>query len=121
MTQEDITRNGIAGRGDHDIEYEGDTKVIYDEITLGTYDNAADGNGNLFHVLQIYGYDRLKIVHVEVADGTPVVAQYDYINNAIRLFRQANDGTGTADDPLTEVSAGTAMNVDLRVEVRGNG
>lgn len=117
---EDITRNGVAGQSDHDIAYEGQYRVVYDEITLGTYDNAADGNGNTFNVREIYGLSRLGIVHVQV-DAAALTAQYDYTNNAIRLYRQANDGTGSAEDPLTEVSAGSVLNVDLRIEVRGMG
>lgn len=108
---EDITRQGVAA-GKHEIEYEGDNRVVYDEVTLGTYDSAADGNGNTYNVLDTYGFSRVKAVHVEVVDGQPYIANYDMANNAILVY--ALDGTG-------EVAAATALNVDLRIEVRGNG
>lgn len=117
---EDITRNGVAG-GKHDVEQEGNTRTVYDEVVLGTYDNAADGNGNAFNIPNVYGFSRLKKVDVQVADGSGYKAAYDYVNDSIRVFAQANDGTGTAEDPLTEVAAGTALNITLRIEARGMG
>ena len=110
---EDITRNGISGSNQHDIGYEGEYRVIYDDITLGTYDNASDGNGNTFNVLDIYGFSRLGIVTVNVK-AAGYVAQYDYDNNSIRVYQAGADGSA-----LSEVSAGTALNIDLRVEIRG--
>lgn len=116
---EDITKNGVAA-GKDDISYEGEYRVVYDEITLGTYDNAGDGAGNGFDPTMEYGFSRLGIVHVEV-EAAGYVAQYDYDNYSIRVYQQANDGTGTAGDALVEVPAGTALNIDLRVEIRGMG
>lgn len=116
---EDITRNGVAA-GKNDREHEGGTTVIYDELALGTYDNAGDGAGNSFDPRDVYGFGRIGIVTVQVI-AAGYIAQYDYDNNSIRVYQQANDGTGTAGDALVEVAAGTALNIDLRLEVRGMG
>ena len=117
---EDITHNGVAALDRHDIVAEGATRVVYDEITLGTYDANNDGAGNAFDPTFEYGFGRIGIVTVHVV-GAGYVAQYDYDNRSIRVYQQANDGTGTAGDPLVEVPQGETLNIDIRVEVRGTG
>lgn len=111
---EDITKNGVAA-GKHDIAAEGQYRVIYDDITLGTYDNATDGNGNAFDPTVEYGFSRLGIVNVNV-QAAGYVAQYDYDNGSIRVYESAG-----AEGALTEVAQGETLNIDLRVEIRGMG
>lgn len=117
---ESLTRNGVAA-GKNDRENEGGTTVIYDDYTLGTYDDAADGAGNAFDPRDVYGFGRIGIVNVQVHGDHGYIAKYDYDNNSIRVYAQANDGTGTAEDALVEVGAGTVLNIDLRMEIRGTG
>lgn len=112
-TTEDITLNGVSPTGQHEPHY-GDEKRVYDEVTLGSYDNASDGNGNSLDVARIYGFARLLNVEIEVlgADAADYYARYDYTNNSVLVFNQ--DGTG-------EVAQGTALNIDLRLRVEGTG
>lgn len=108
---EDITHDGVAARDKHDIAAEGPTRVIYDEITLGTYDASNDGTGNTFDPGFEYGFSRLGIVHCEVVAAS-YEAQYDYQNNSIRVYN-LSDGT--------EVAQGTTLDISIRIEVRGMG
>jgi len=110
---EDITLNGVSPTGQHEPHY-GDEKTVYDEVTLGTYDSATDGNGNSFDVAGIYGFARLLEVRVTVlgSDAADYYAVYDYTNNSVLVFNR--DGTG-------EVAQGTALNIDMRVRVEGTG
>lgn len=107
---ESITRNGVAA-GKHDVAAEGQYRVVYDSVTLGDYDSANDGAGNTFDPTASYGFSRLGIVHVEV-EAASYEAQYDYANNSIRVYN-LSDGS--------EVTQGTTLNIDLRVEIRGMG
>lgn len=111
VSSEDITLNGIEPVGRQESHY-GDEKRVYDNVTLGNYDNANDGNGNSFDVSQVYGFARLLHVDVQV-DGTDAYyARYDYTNNSIRVFN-ASDGS--------EVAQGTTLNIDLRLRIEGTG
>jgi hypothetical protein len=105
-----MTHVGVAS-GKKDREAEGATTVVYDAWTLNDYDPDSDGTGNDFDPSFEYGYSRVHTVDVYVADGSAYVAQYDHDQGAIRLY--ALDGTG-------EVGNNTTVDVDLRVEVRGN-
>lgn len=67
---------------------------------------------------------RFLHVSVEVADGTPVVAQYDRSvggddEGVIRLYRQSNDGGGTANEPLSEVPDSANLDAELEVTCYG--
>jgi len=117
---EDVTLNGVSPTGQHEPHY-GDEKAVYDEVTLGDYDNDNDGNGNSFDVAAIYGFARVLFVEVQVLGADGYVARYDYTNDSIRVFQQANDGTGSAGDELVEISQGTTLDIDLRVRVVGTG
>lgn len=108
---ESMTRVGVAA-GKHEIEYEGDNRVIYDAWDLSTYDPNSDGTGNAFDPEMEYGFSRVKSLHVYVADGSVYDARYDHAAGAVRLYNR--DGTG-------EVGNNTTVDVTLRVEVRGNG
>jgi len=110
MPQE-MTQNGVAS-GKNNREAEGATTVIYDEWTLGDYDPDDDGTGNDFDPGKVYGFSRFHAFDVRVADGQALDAEYDHDEGAIRLYNR--DGTG-------EVGNSTTVNVDLRIEVRGNG
>lgn len=107
---QNMTHVGIAA-GKNEVDYEGDSRVVYDEWTLNNYDPDSDGSGNDFDPAY-YGISRLKTFHVHVADSQAYVARYDYENGVIRLYNV--DGTG-------EVGNNTTVDVDLRVEVRGMG
>lgn len=107
---QDMTHVGVAS-GKKDRENEGATEVVYDVWTLATYDPDSDGTGNDFDPNFVYGFSRVHKVNVTVEDGSPYVAQFDHDDNCVRLY--ALDGTG-------EVGNATAVNVDLRFEVRGN-
>lgn len=117
---EDITLNGISPRGTHEPHYS-DEKVVYDEVTLSTYDNANDGNGNSLDVSSIYGFSRLLFVETQVLGSDGFVARWDYTNDSIRVFAQDNDGSGGAGDQLSEVSQGTTIDIDIRLRIVGVG
>ena len=108
---EDITHNGVAARDRPEHVTEGTSRVTYDEITLGTYDANNDGAGNAFDPTFEYGHGRIRAVHLNV-EAASYEAQYDYDNRSIRVYN-ISDGT--------EVAQGTALDIDIRVEVRGTG
>lgn len=109
---QDMTQNGVAARDRHEVNHEGQKRVIYDSWTIGTYDPDNDGTGNSFDPRHVYGHSRIDFVAVHVADGSPYAVQYDYDENAIRLFN-LDDGT--------EVAGETAVDVEVRVNARGMG
>lgn len=111
MPQE-MTQQGVAARDRHEVNHEGQKRVIYDSWEIGTYDPDNDGTGNSFDPRHVYGHSRIDNLEVHVADGSPYLATYDYEENAIRLYDM--DGTG-------EVTGETAVNVTVRVNARGMG
>lgn len=107
---EDMEHTGVAA-GRHDINHEGQNRVIYDEWELQTYDPDSDGTGNSFDPSLLYGMSRVGVVHAEVADDSAYLARYDYEEKSIRLFEMGG----------SEVTGGTEVNVPIRVNVRGMG
>ena len=108
---EDITLNGVPPKGEYERAY-GDEVTIYDNITLGDYDSANDGNGNSYDVPAIYGLARLLYVDVTVDGSDAYYARYDKSNSAIRVY-DITDGS--------EVIQGTTLNIDLNVRAVGTG
>lgn len=107
---QNMTHVGVSA-GKHDIDYEGESRVVTDKWTLNDYDPDNDGSGNDFDPAYL-GITRLKSFEVYVADGSAYVAQYDEDVQAIRLYNV--DGTG-------EVAGATTVDVDLKIVVRGQG
>lgn len=90
-------------------------------IEIDTYDSAADGNGEAFDVSAELGLSRVVDWDVKPEGGDANVVQWDNTNEAFRVYEQANDGTGTAGDPLVEIAGGTAINLQVRVTFIGAG
>lgn len=104
-----------------DTEFAGAMKVRIADVDITNYDDDANGDGESFTPSDA-GMHRFQAVIPEVKVGAggastvaDAVAQYDWSNEAIRLFEQANDGTGTADDPLTEVPSNSNEGVEVNV------
>lgn len=90
-------------------------------IEIDTYDSAADGNGEAFDVSKEFGMHRLVDWNIKPENGDGYVVQWDNVNESFRVYQQANDGTGTAGDTLTEVAAGTVLDLKLRATFIGTG
>lgn len=110
---QNMTHDGVAS-GKKDREAEGATTVIYDRYTLNDYDPDSDGSGNDFDPTKVYGVSRYSKVNVSVSDNQAYMAQFDRTTGSgvIRLY--ALDGTG-------EVGNSTTVDVQLDIEVRGQG
>jgi hypothetical protein len=107
---QNMTQVGVAS-GKNDKEQEGATSVVYDVWNLSDYDPDSDGTGNDFDPEKVYGYSRVHALHVYVEGDSAYRARYDHDNKVIRLYNA--DGTG-------EVGNNTTVDVNLRMEVRGN-
>lgn len=81
----------------------GDLKLREFEVDISNYDDDGGGDGEAFAPIDA-NMRRFAVSPIaRVTDGTGLVATYDGTTNSIRLFGEANDGTGTASDNLTEV------------------
>jgi len=119
-TTEDIDLNGVEPVGRHEPHY-GDEKAVYDEITLGQYDQSEGDNGNVYDIRNVYGFSRLLFVELQVLGNSGYLARYDYEEHSVRVFAQSNDGEGTPEDELVEVSQGEQLDIDIRVRAVGTG
>lgn len=90
-------------------------------IEIDDYDSAGDGNGEAFDVSKELGISRVVDWSVQTEGGDPVLVKWDNVNEAFRVYQQANDGTGTASDALVEIAAGTTLNLQIRVTFTGAG
>lgn len=80
----------------------GNLRMRVEEIDISNYDDDGSGDGEPFAPVDIH-MRRFTFVLALVSDASGVTANYDEANNAVRLYQQANDGSGTTDDSLTEV------------------
>lgn len=115
------TRHGDPTTGKPEVYPVGPYRAVTTVIEIDSYDSAADGNGEAFDVNAELGITRLVDWDVKPEDGDGYVVQWDNTNEAFRVYQQANDGTGTAGEPLTEIAASTALNLKLRVTFIGAG
>lgn len=102
-----------------DTEFFGPVTVTHNEMQVSNYDDEAAGDGESL-IPNDVNLNRFLHVRVSVIDGQGIHATYDQSvgaegEGAIRLFRQANDGTGTANDQLVEVPSNS--NVDATVQL----
>jgi len=65
------------------------------------------------------GMNRFQSAFADVADGTAVTAQYDETSETVKLFRQANDGTGTANDALVEAPGSSGVSAEVSLVLIG--
>lgn len=101
-----------------ETEYMGGVTTRFVEVDITNYDDGATGDGESFTPADV-SMRRFQAVVAEVADATGVTAHYDEANESIRLFEQANDGTGTTDDTLTEVPQNSNEGATLRLICMG--
>jgi hypothetical protein len=101
-----------------ETEYMGAVTTRFVELDITNYDDDGGGDGESFVPADV-SMRRFQAVIPEVKDGTGVVASYDESADAIRLFEQANDGTGTTDDTLTEVPSNADEGATLTVICMG--
>jgi len=107
-------------------EFAGGMEFRFFEVDVTNYDDDGNGDGEAFNAGDA-GMSRLQHVDVDVDPGASsgastqvdCVAEYDYTNGAIRLFYQSNDGTGTAEEPLTEVASNSDEGAVVRVKAIG--
>lgn len=85
-------------------------------VTLDVSDYEAGGEAL---VPNDVGMNRFQSVFADVSDGTPAVAQYDEAAGAVKLYRQSNDGTGTANDALVEAPGGTGFSATVSLVLVG--
>jgi hypothetical protein len=108
-----------------DTEFPGAMKVRFADVDVTNYDSDSGGDGEPLAPSDV-GMHRFQVVNVQVKPGEGsantiknCVAQYDYQENAIRLYEQANDGTGSTDDELVEVPSDVSEGAMVRVEAKG--
>lgn len=65
------------------------------------------------------GMNRFQSVFADVADGTGAVAQYDATSDTVKLFRQENDGLGSANDPLVEAPGASGVTAEVSLVIIG--
>lgn len=99
----------------------GNLKMRIQEVDITNYDDDANSDGESFTPSDVnmrrFVYVQPLVMHGE-GGATTVVnaeAQYDYSNEALRLFVQENDGTGSANDPLVELGSNNNEGAKLRV------
>lgn len=97
-----------------ETEFAGGMTVRF--CTLSISDYAAGGETLTPSMI---GMNRFQSVFADVADGTGAVAQYDATVDAVKLFRQANDGTGTANDALVEAPGASAVAAEVNLVIVG--
>lgn len=89
-------------------EFPGAMKVRFVTVEITDYDT-----GGQTITPNTLGMDRFQSVRADVVDGSGYVAQYDRYSDALLLQGDSNDGTGTADDPLTEAGSGATAEVSI--------
>lgn len=92
----------------------GHLKMRIQEMSISNYDDDAAGDGEAFAPADV-NMRRFTMVIPIVTDAAAVEAQYDEGANAVRLFRQANDGTGTANDPLVEAPSNSNVSATVKL------
>lgn len=108
-----------------ELEFFGPVKVRHTQLDVSNYDDDAAGDGELLQASDV-GFYRIMHVRVESVDSADATtASFDASvgtdgkEGAVRLFYQANDGNGTANDPLTEVTSNTNATATLQLAVFG--
>jgi len=101
-----------------ETEYMGAVTTRFVEVDITNYDDDAAGDGESFVPADV-SMRRFQAVIATVKDGTAVQATYDESTGAIRLHGQANDGTGTATDNLTELPSNSNEGATLTVICMG--
>lgn len=89
-------------------EFAGAMKVRFATMDITSYET---GGEPVFP--NSVGMNRFQSVFVDVSDGTGATANYNDATDSVELYVQANDGTGTANDALTELAAGGTAEVSL--------
>lgn len=107
-----------------ELEFLGPVKVRHTEMDVSNYDSDAAGDGELLQASNV-GLHRIMHVRIDSVAGDAVSASFDASvgvdgkEGAIRLHQQANDGLGTANDPLTEVASNANATATLQLTVFG--
>lgn len=108
-----------------DTEFPGAMKVRFVDVDVTNYDDDGNSDGEAVDPSDV-GMHRFQVVNAQVKPGegtaTTVkncVAQYDYQNNAVRLYEQSNDGTGTGSDELVELPSNSDEGAMVRLECKG--
>lgn len=100
-----------------ELEFLGPVKVRHFTMEITNYDDDAAGDGEPFQAADA-GFNR--IMHCRTfAQGDGVAAAYDENTGAIRLYQQANDAGGTANDPLVEAPSNSNEAATVQVTVMG--
>lgn len=104
-----------------DTEYVGQMRTRTVSVDITNYDDDAAGDGESFSPKDA-GLNRFKHVTAEVNPGggsaTTVVncvAQYDYNNEALRLYYQSDSGGTDAAAPLVEVESNVGEGAEVRL------
>lgn len=101
-----------------ETEYMGAVTTRFVTVNITNYDDANNGNGEPFTPSDV-SMRRFQAVIAEVQDGSGNTAHYDESNESIRLYQQEDDGSGTANDPLTEVPSNSNEGAKLRLVCMG--
>ena len=101
-----------------ETEYMGAVTTRFITVDITNYDDGSSGNGEAFTPADA-SMRRFQAVIAEVQDATGVTAHYDESNESIRLYEQANDGNGSADDTLTEVPSNSNEGATVRLIAMG--
>lgn len=108
-----------------DTEFPGAMKVRFADVDITNYDNNNNGDGEAVAPSDV-GMNRFQVVNVQVKPGEGnantvqnCVAQYDYQNNAIRLYQQSDNSGADADAELVEVPSNSNEGAMIRVEAKG--
>lgn len=101
-----------------ETEYMGAVTTRFVEVDITNYDDGANGNGESLVPADV-SMRRFQAVIAEVNDNSGMSANYDEDNESVRLWEQANDGTGTSDDELTEVPSNSSEGARVRLICMG--